>query len=1740
MQSGLHQLDGKRIQGAWQRPLAKVLQHLVGRCDSVDLAVLRELAGYARRNQHELRQLATGSGLPPKTPGIHDQFPVAATLLALARSGHESPGLDLLASILINASLEQRYSKLVVRLGEMIRGACEDINNPLRLIIANAANVLELVSRVDDRLANHAAGLHPGFEGLWRRELGNTLGRWIRDDPARMLRALQPPSLAPTIDGPELELPRDAIDADDDDAPTLDSLLTDGRYSSDEPISPRAEVSRAKSRFLLRRSEGNVDSSADSWVPDEIAGQVARSAVEVAQRLQASGQRIESERYVALALAMATGLREMDLEEVVWADQESAETAIDLSAPIFWKPVVRPVGALHPPDSMRANLENAADRISWPLPASVHDLLLGLVERSPISGSLVLPHQSGIGSRSLASSVGELLPGLALGSGVLRLNMAAHISARLGADVAQLAMGDSFSMSTAPARYCGCPVSKLVSTITNLQYQRFGATRAVQVPSKETYLGSRLVLTDSAARHWSAQLLKSRRSVAHRKDADVSEGWVAHRNFLAAALCAVTGHRPTHQVGQIDLDSVIPEYGLILLSDKMCDPLRKYRIACTGRRWMQELREFLDRLVSINRGHPDAAAGRLAGAILRNELPLFTVPGPDGNRSYLDAAELRSTMPAELVDTPNHYRHRLNQYLQRVDVDPELRHAQLGWVMSPVYATADLSPLSAVDLSRRLGDVLDGFLVHDGWFGASQRVSPWSWRDVPARPWRDWQQVAEQHFAEHADAAKRIRQERAERGREMEVQVLPRLEQAFREFCPGLRLDGATRRLRRIDGLDAGTAVDIDANVCELILQRVRQGDTAPESALEQATAAILLHRLLTRSHRDGLTRGALPRRPLFGATAEPSPFLSGIGLAVRHAEVIRSQVREGAERWAAHDRGVLATLAILCFSGYRNLGVATAAVGAASAFQRANEPGDWIRIPVTLDGKATQIILGGLPALLIAKRAADAPTGRAPSREKIVSWLQRRVPASAGLDAEQVLARAAQTLAAAGRVELSGPERMLLLGRAVQSTVSVERCLGNDDRWPVRTCETEEAISRDVFAQVHESAPIQKKEAPAPVESIAGYRDLVEMLDPDGLRRRTGKRSDTRHAWRSDLAREFEKLIRAVGTETNIGLLVGFCANRLRHGGAKKKRLAQRTLHSELTRFGRALLEVLESRDLLNMSAETRLEVYTALLVGKPRTARPQAMEALRMFQWYLEQVHRVDPMSFADLELLAGPRTVQTDAGLLTDAEIDAALDVLHSETELSHGSIAAAPEATRLASLRFLMALLLDASGARPGSVYGLQVQDIHLLGTGRDFIHIHATGGFGEAKSRTAIGFAPLEGARWAKYRGWVIAWLAKEHTASCNAAPGKAPLFAFEPGKLRRFDREFLTERLARLLRWSSNEPDARPYWLRKSRVMARHRELAKQGKTARDAWAALGACGHATMATPVAHYISDPAIVFARSLHDETAAPRADLMRVAHVADPHLVDMRLYRSRKKGSTRITSAILDDLNVPAAERPEGRRNDPPILVSGKSILPKDVDRFAREMQASGSPVEAMVRAGLSGVQVKILQRAVARLAGHRGKVPWKFAALKHGRSVMAAPRRLKGADRIMDLLENAPDASLSRLASAWASRGHPSRLVDATSHYLLVDEEEVLAAENVFAAIGLPAVVDAHGEGIFALSIPTRETKSDSRKGRQYSLIAALDWVFVIVWLHEQLAEAEKRAKAVPSPGIQRPANPAAV
>ena len=1707
------------MQGSWRAPLGVILGRLIGRCDEVDMAAMQKLAIFARQHQEYLRRLSSKSSSVPRTFSIQKKHPVVATLFALARKGHPSPGLELLACVLVNASLELGPGdKRVAKLGEMIRGATEDADSPLRLIIADANNVPDLISRVERHTATSVTGLHEGFEQLWKSNLRAMLYRWLRADLARMCHALAPSGLAAGIEAPELELLPDQADGDCDDSLSIECVLSEPQDSSRWAVSPRTEWRRAKARVLRRQSEGNVFSPPDFLVPSEIVERVAGAAITAAARFQASGQPEDSEPYVALALSIAAGVRELDLMDVVWGEEGEAALTIRPDRPVLRKQVMRPIGATQPSEAMKPLLEKSVEWFEWPLPALLHQLLLGLaVEREPRSGVHVLPQRSSeVVSYRLKGVVSELVPGLALGAGVFRLHMAAYFGARLGVEVAQLMLSDSLSMSTAPAHYCGCPVSMVVKTIAELQSKWFGKVEVTPGQGNDGFLGSRLVLSHDAACLWPTKLRHERRSLAHCKDTDDLDEWVAHRNFLAGALCAVTGHRPLDALGRIDLDSVIPEYGLIVLQDKLIDPLRKHRIACTGRRWLVELRAFLDRLVAIREKQPTSSAGQLAEAILLSEAPLFSTVDSGGRLTAFDAASLRQTMPALLAEKANHFRHRLNQYLQQMQVDPELRHAQMGWILGSTHATADLSPLSARDLANRLGPVLDDFMLHDGWFSPSQRLLQWTWEGVPVRPMVDWDAIARQHVADHVIAVRTIRQEKMERGREVEVELLPRLERAIMEFQPTLRFDVGARRLVRAESANPRSVVDICEEDCGVILNRVRQGDVTPGSGLETAIATILLNRLLKRSHHEGLTAGAIPRRPILSVTAEPSPFLPKMGLAVRHAEEIRQSVLDGAQRWQPHERGVISMLSVLCFSAYRDVAVARAAVAAAPQFKRGTDPGDWLRIPATAAGRSVQLIVSGLPALVLNKRVNDAPTGRPPTDQKLGKWIQRSIPMTQDFNEQQALRLAVHTLVSAGRVELSGPERMLSLGQVSLSSVSVERCLGQDDRWPVRTRASSDDMEDAGHTQIREST---SEEISAPITKSAAislYRKLTALLNIDQLSKIVGKRSDSHRGWRGHLKKELDKLRQVTGELTNVGLLTGFTAHRLQYGGTREKDLAHRTLSRELTRFGRDLLEVLGDRVLISLTSDELSEAYSAVLQGKPTTARPNAMEALRMFQRYLELVHRVEFMPFGELELLAGPRQVQTDAGLLTDAEIEVALGVLHDDIQSSTDPTNSAPESMRLAALRFLMALLLDASGARPGSVYGLLLSDIHLLSEGRDFIHIHSSGGYGEAKSKASVGFIPLEGERWTQYRNWVVDWLQREQSALGTKVPRSVPLFGSEAGKARRFERRYLTDRLAEMLRWVSDQPDARPYWIRKSRIMARHRSASGSEKSARATRSVLCACGHATMATPIVHYISDPSIVFDHSLKEGRMTSRADLLRVSKIERPHLLDMKWQRSGGAQSNRRLAILFDDLDLPKATIPAGSLGEPPALHRQKILLPIHIDRFARAFQKYGSKTDAVLHAGLSSVQAEKLRRAATSLAVQCGKVPWKIAGLKHMRCIMQPPRRLKGADRILDLMNEAPSNSLLLMADAWASRGHFDRLVDATSEYLLLSAEEVEAARQVFSSAGLATVVTEQEQSSYCLTIPARNVTGESSALGHATTRAALDWLLAIVWLHQQI------------------------
>jgi hypothetical protein len=197
----------------------------------------------------------------------------------------------------------------------------------------------------------------------------------------------------------------------------------------------------------------------------------------------------------------------------------------------------------------------------------------------------------------------------------------------------------------------------------------------------------------------------------------------------------------------------------------------------------------------------------------------------------------------------------------------------------------------------------------------SQRISPWTWRDVPDRQPKDWDAEAKAHAARHAAAIRRAREALRARWDEVTPAILERLADAFAEYFPTLRLDIENRRLALSSGMTGAGAVEVTSDHHALLCDRVRQGDIAPGDALEAIATRVHLYRLIRRARRKGVVKGPLPTRPFLSATSDPSPFLPGLGLAVRHAEAFRTALLERSILQRPHDQGPATAWIVAAFS---------------------------------------------------------------------------------------------------------------------------------------------------------------------------------------------------------------------------------------------------------------------------------------------------------------------------------------------------------------------------------------------------------------------------------------------------------------------------------------------------------------------------------------------------------------------------------------------------------------------------------------------------------------------------------------------------------------------------------------------------------------------------------------------------------------------------------------------------------
>ena len=1704
----LARLDGappSSVNTMWLSDVARSLLRIHRNLADADHHVLRYFNAAAEEYRTELEAILRNQLLHGAAPasGAQDEFPVNITLIQAIKlaawPAPMTPLLGVLCELALRSGVDRRE---VSALAKHIRGGLERYESRLAPVLGAARTLAELQANVERYLQSPALNAPTAFEKTWRAWLRNRIAGWTLEDPSWLREAYRARGLRRDLDAPVLEVQVEPS-AEPDDAVEVDNVLTDPLDPGEDARTPHAEVARARANHLLRGTDGDLLVPPDFVLPDPRITQIACACLEQAEGHLAAGEWLKAEPLLALGLAIAAGIRELDLAGVRWGHETDVDAdhrlAVDPDQPILWRHATRPLHAFKPTDTIAPHLLAVVDVLPWPLPPRLHRLLCQGIARNPETLFPRLTHR--LESYRLMDVLRDLLHGKILGATPFRQALAAYLACTLGSDVAQLALGDAFSVSVAPSYYCAASVEGLWNVVAPKLASWFDSRIDLPPPQPHARFGSRLALTDAAAAAWPRALHRGHHSLARRKARTALDEWIEHRNRLAVTLCVATGHRPTHALGQIDLDQVIPEYGLILLQDKQIDPLRKFRIAATGGHWMTELHAFLERLVDI--GTSETGEGALARSILASQAPLFRIPSAEGAQDFTPE-DLRATMPEALRAAANHYRHRLSQHLLAAGVDPELRFAQLGWVVSPAHATADLSPLSAQDLGHLLGSTLDHYLEHEGWFSARHRITPWTWEDLPIRPWKDWDAIARAQAADHQRDVGRIRQELQERRRATLDALWPRIQCAVAECLPGLVLRLPEARLSSShERTGAAEPLLITEDLCALLLDRMRVDDARPQEALEGVVARIAWVRLLKRSHREGLTQGFIPRRPLLSVGGQPSPFLVGSGLAIRQIQAIREQIIERARAGHKDDLGYLAYLAVLLFSPYRTVELAHGAVEAARRAVRAHHPGDLLRIPAHVQGKKTHLVFGGIAATLLARRGLAMPKAHAPSVPAIEAWLERILPAALRPPS---LASLVATAQAAARIELAGPERLQLLGIATMTPASVDRCLAVDDGWPVRTAP--QPISPDPLrGSTFETEPTPPSHSDF---TRAAINRLRELLNPERFNDSRAQMSDSHDGWRQALHEALVQLGVEWPSRSNAWALAQYALHLLDHGGSRKSELAQQTLYDYVHRIAGRLLAVAGGRVLLDQDEAGLESIYLAVVNAAPLTVRAEIAEALRGFHTYIEMHHQATPLAWGAIAALAGFRQAHLDPGLYSEHELAKVYEVLQQDRTDLLARRDAAPDLIRLAELRIVQFVVLAASGIRPRSARGLLMADLHLFGEASDWVHVHRTGGYGEAKTKTSIGYVPLEGSLWVRARPWFREWLETEHSRVSADQIQRIPLFAVAAGARKRFGRTPLEHRQGELLRWVTGNKHARLYWLRKTRVTARHRALAlTEGTRARDIHRILCLSGHASIETPICSYIADPAVLVGHSVLRGRNAERQQILAASNFEGGAIDVAWTTAGGVKCGQRI-AITLTRLAHPPHEVPAEQITAPPPLIAKGGLLPADLDAYAR-MRRRLPADEAQIQVSLSPSQSEALEAAARKLLVLRGQVPWPVDGFEKPRARLLPPRWLVSAAPFKSALARRPDADLLALSELWAQTGH-AKLTGADPDAVFVPSGGDLARVRAgLLALGVPAALiseatHAHGTSLTILRPPDEKTVLDLTHQ------AALRWLLALVWL----------------------------
>lgn len=1029
----------------WDKALAKAMATILARPPKGAKVFRRALAHSLAFGQ----KISQEGGPLISTVGATTTYPIATALLS--HHGKEISSLErTLLWLLLELHLKQ--DGWAVEVAQWLRGLAKGASAGLAMSLGECDGLRALVDKADllaaEAKPRKEITSHGPFNEAWSGDFRSVLLGLLAavprsDELSSGGHPLSGPRAVPTtFSAMDLEEP------EDDPVEIWQPVLGNVAETTEEARQAKALARELSGHGIIELLRG-----VGSVLPDPLGREWWLRAMRGVESALDANELEVAERHLGCLLAIEAGLKPRELGLVVFGGSATEGLlALDLSAGVLRRPEARPMFAFTPRDDEQGVWASVGGDVLFPLSSTLVRLAERLISTRAAAGNLsrVLLDRTVKPSSALTQSLRELWPGRSLPASSFRRRLVAGLAAQLGPDAAQIAFGETFGASAAPTYYAGHSAGALIKCVERLNAPLVSETDAPsRQPTVDYLLGSRVrPIQPPFAESWKKFGVSASRGKGRPSTKSMHQDLVAERDSLAIHFLLCTGQRPNAKLAEFHLADLLPADGMALISDKQTDPARLTRLVATGRFFVGAVEAYVATLERLSKATECAEVRRAARKILRSEMPLLHTITPDGSVEPLNVSDLVARLPEPWASRPNLSRHALNLALTQSGVDPELRYFQMGWVATDAHAVSDMAPYPPQQLGPRLGPIIDGWLQSMGWQGGREPLDPESLHEWHSM--RDYARERRDHLEAHRERTVQLKAELEHRREEALPEVASVLAKTLADEGRGWRLelgpDGKSLRLASPGTGDSVTEELVDAWLAPFEGRPPIQGHLA----------AWILTKALKQAAQSGKCKVKyLPPLSRLGPTAQPSPFMAGLGLAVTHARQLRVAIarRAGELEKAPKDEqermlASLLVLAIACHTRHRSL---DKAIKFATSLQAAkhSERRPWLlRLPYAHGHEAAAGAVSILFYRLLAMPGGPSALKRVVDDEgrALGEFLTKFVPELCGrLPPQEAVMKVFGTLEFAGGAELEGPARLLAAGAVLPATVSVGRAIATD-----------------------------------------------------------------------------------------------------------------------------------------------------------------------------------------------------------------------------------------------------------------------------------------------------------------------------------------------------------------------------------------------------------------------------------------------------------------------------------------------------------------------------------------------------------------------------------------------------------------------------------------------------------------------------------------------------------------------